>query len=404
MGAGLWAALFWALISSDCLMYLFLGETENFINAVLAVAFALLVGSPKRIGVMRNLLIGLLFAIGTLYKHNVVIVAGALAVFHVAFPPEGSNRRGALRDAGLWIGLVVLAWLCVLGYFAAVGQFGDFWDAVFRFNAYYGRLCWSGSLYELLLAKLRGLLHPPSHLWFTLPLWVLTLFGLCFRARVDNRRRMLLLGFGLGLAGMITSTGYLVYHYIIYLPLLVIGAAWGIAEADQLAGKTRRFLAPVLGLTTALLLLSHELDYLAIPGEQWTTACVNMLIYAEAPKIAKKIDTLLASNETFFVWADLPSLYIYSGREAPTRYFWLGGGYLERPADEHDRPPSHRRLGELETASARDLWAAAFVREKQSCVAIPCRALYALERAGTWGILCACLPQRDTIVHQNGVN
>ena len=248
IGCGLWAGLCWAVISSDCGLYLFLGETELFINAVLTAAFALLVRSQKRLGTTRRSLIGLLFALATLYKHNAVFAIAGLACFHVLFPPEQNGRRAALKDVALWVAIGASVWLCVMAYFVLVGRFADFWDAVFRFNFFYAHNRWNAGASDLILSKIRGLIPPSRQMGFLGPLFLLTLFGLCFRAGSQRRSRMLLLGFGLGLTGVMLWTEYLVYHYEIFVPLLTIGAAWGIEAAGQLAGRFRHLLSVLLGV------------------------------------------------------------------------------------------------------------------------------------------------------------
>ena len=52
--------------------------------------------------------------------------------------------------------------------------------------------------------------------------------------------------------------------------------------------------------------------------------------YDEARLVAGRIDRLIATNESFFVWGDMPSLYLYTKREAPTPYFW-SQGYFDGP-------------------------------------------------------------------------
>jgi hypothetical protein len=329
-GFGLWAGLFWAIVSSDGLLYLFLGETEVFINATLATAFAVLVRAQKRLGTGGCILTGLLFALGTFYKHSVVIPVAALSVFHVLAPPEESNRARAARDVLVWLAIGVMAWGLSLVYFAAAGRLEDYWDALFRFNYAYAQQQWTGGWFHVVEAKLAALVVPPVAVRFVWPLLLLTVAVLGSRSAVETRRKLLLLGWALGLAGMILCSEALDYHYAIWLPPLAVGAAWGLATVERWTGA-RRFLAmPALAIGTATLLLVHEVGFLKIPGDDWTDIHLLMKEYGEARDLAKELDGMLASNETFFVWGDEPSLYIYTRREAPTPYFWLQG-YLRGP-------------------------------------------------------------------------
>jgi hypothetical protein len=82
-------------------------------------------------------LVGGLFALASLYKPVAVAPAILLAAGHVIVPPAGCSRRRAGVDVFVIGGVGAVAWVATLGYFAAVGHFADFYQAVFAYNHFY---------------------------------------------------------------------------------------------------------------------------------------------------------------------------------------------------------------------------------------------------------------------------
>src|SRR2546430_4086902 len=135
--AGLVTAAFWTIVSGDLVFQANQPNTEVFINAALTWAFALAVGTGPAAAAGRWCGIGALLALGSLYKHVVVVVAALLAAAHLALPPRGATRRRALGQAGIVSLIAAAAWAVVAGYFAATGRWVDFRDAVFTYNRTY---------------------------------------------------------------------------------------------------------------------------------------------------------------------------------------------------------------------------------------------------------------------------
>src|SRR3989449_573322 len=98
--AGLWGAAFWTFVSGDLWLQANQPNAEVFINACVVWAFALLVRTTGP-SVPRMLVVGALFALGSLYKPVIVAPAALLAVTHLAAPPAGHTRRRALGDVGM---------------------------------------------------------------------------------------------------------------------------------------------------------------------------------------------------------------------------------------------------------------------------------------------------------------
>jgi 4-amino-4-deoxy-L-arabinose transferase-like glycosyltransferase len=91
-GAGLLAAVFWAVTSADLGLQANQPNTEVFMNATLVWACALLYAAPvARLALARVLAVGALLAAASLYKHVAAVPAAALLAGHLLVAP----RRGA---------------------------------------------------------------------------------------------------------------------------------------------------------------------------------------------------------------------------------------------------------------------------------------------------------------------
>src|SRR2546422_5463525 len=98
--AGLWGAAFWTFVSGDLWLQANQPNTEVFINACVVWAFALLLRTTRP-SLLRMVMVGALFAWGSLYKPVIVAPAALLAGAHLAAPPWGHTRRRALGDVGM---------------------------------------------------------------------------------------------------------------------------------------------------------------------------------------------------------------------------------------------------------------------------------------------------------------
>ena len=123
------AAAFWAVTSADLYLQANQPNTEAFLNACLIWVFALLLRRDGGRAMQTTLLIGALLALATLYKQVAIAVGLALALAHVAAPPPGTTRRGALLQPLAWAGVGAVVWGTVIAYFAASGRAVDFWAA-----------------------------------------------------------------------------------------------------------------------------------------------------------------------------------------------------------------------------------------------------------------------------------
>ncbi len=333
--AGLWAAAFWAVTSGSLRLQANQPNSEVFINACLAGAFALLVrGAGRPMGWVRTLLIGLLFALASLYKQVAVTMPMFLALAHVACPPDGpAGRRRALAQVAIMAGIGAAAWGLIFAYFWATGHFQDFYDAVFTYNRFYSTAPnsnFGGSYYNITALPrmiFGGVLKAK-------PLLLLTGAGFVaaswqFLKRLD-RSWLFLAAYAVGTHLAVQLPGWAHPHYFqLWLPVLAIGGAWGaaaIARAVRLpgwmGGNPARF-QHLLGLLVWIYLALLEAPNYALSADEWSNRKFGA-IFIETKKLGEEIDKLLLPNEGFYEWGDNTGLYFASRRRpiAGLTYFY----------------------------------------------------------------------------------
>src|SRR3984893_7592140 len=119
---GCFAAIFWTLISGDLALEANQPNTEVFMNAFLAAAFTLLVRAEQgNRGTGRAVIVGVLFAVASLYKQVVVVQPALLAIAYVACC-QSQLRKKAFVDVLIIAAIGIGIWGFVFGYFFARGS------------------------------------------------------------------------------------------------------------------------------------------------------------------------------------------------------------------------------------------------------------------------------------------
>lgn len=315
---GVWAAVFWTAISGILGLQANQPNVEVFMNACLVGAFALLVRDTWSSG--SSWIVGLLLAVGTLYKQIVLIPALGWYVVHVLFPPEGYNRRQALAD-GLRAALVgAAAWLAVIGSFWFSGHFADYWAATVSYNRLYAgslgtNLCGAFDPARLLPDGMRLLLPLAAAGWLAV--------GLCLSRQ--PRRGMLLLAWAVSIPLMIAAPGkerLFPHYYQLWLPWLAGGAGWAVGILYSANSGAGRGLAQAGAAILLFLVVRQEAPHYRLPAEEWSRRKYGE-IFVASDRIARELASLLQPGETFYQWGAEPGLYAVSGRRPPAGVFYL---------------------------------------------------------------------------------
>ncbi|MBI4271646.1 MAG: glycosyltransferase family 39 protein [Candidatus Rokubacteria bacterium] len=311
--AGLWAAAFWTVLSGDLWLQGNQPNTEAFINACVVWALALYARAGDRARVGRFVAIGALFAWASLYKQVVLAPAALLALVHLALPPAGRTRLRALGDVGVVVAVGVAAWGATLAYFAAVGRFEAFWDAVVTFNRFYAR--GAGTSARSALLAFTPTWIGAEWLQSTVPLAALAALGtIAWLAAAPGRAWALFAALALATPVAIGMPGAFAAHYYqLWLPAFCVGGGGAVAALARLTRERLAWLPHVVGGATLVLLLALQLPYYLMPAEDWSVLKYGS-VFVEEKKLARELDALLAPGETFYVWGSELGLYFWSRR------------------------------------------------------------------------------------------
>lgn len=321
VAGGLWAAAFWTAISSDLWLEANQPNTEVFINACLIWAFALMVRAERgAISVGHWAVIGLLFALASLYKQIALAPAALLGCAHVALPPAATSRRRALGEVCVGGAVVILTWGGVLGYFATTGRLPAFVDAVFAYNRVYA----GNPLGNLLRGIDPALLVPPP-LAIVLPFAALTLGGALATLKAAGSRRVgaLFLALVAGTYAAVALPRFFHPHYYqLWLPVMTAGAGWAIGLLVWAAPWRYARLSHVVAAALAVIVIVYEAPAYRFPPDDWSRIKYRSEIFVFSKEVGREIDGLLAPGETFYEWGNETGLYFESRRPPPTGIFF----------------------------------------------------------------------------------
>lgn len=311
---GLWAAAFWTVLCSDPALQANQPNTEVFMNACLIWTFTLLVRARSDAsGLGRFCIIGLLFALASLYKPVAAVTAIILCLVYLTTSGPLSKWPRAAMQVALIGGIGLVSWIGTCAYFYATRRFSPFYDTMFIYNRFY-----AGDFWKNIKDSLRpGYLVPPP-LRLTALAMAPAGFGMLLGLSKTPRRSWLLfLGWALGTQISIMLPGkFFPHYYQLWLPLMAVFAAWGIEEIE-LSSLHLTWLPVALGAAALLIIGVHEQSFYKYSGEELSRLKYSEIFVASA-KTGRELGQLLAPGETFYEWGFETGLYFYSRRRPPT--------------------------------------------------------------------------------------
>ncbi len=311
--AGLFAAACFAIMQSDMGLEANRPNTEAFINACTAWAFAMLLQVPAdRAAIGRAIVIGALIAVGSLYKHVAVAIFVPVLIVDAVF----RARVAMMRIAVLMLSFAV-AWLLVATYFAATGRANIFWTTAFVFPIHYAQNA-AGDLPGVLARSVS------KHLLTFLPCLALTIIGIGLAIRERRsaiRDWCLLLSLIAGtLLAIALPRQYFAHYFHLLLVPLTIGAGWGFVSL--LEAVPRRWLGYGAGGVVIASLIYQQMPAYLLPASQWAVRQHGEIFAEWLQPVAVELDSMLGPDETFYQWADEPWLYFATGRRPPGAALW----------------------------------------------------------------------------------
>ena len=324
---GLWAMGFWTLICGDLMLEANQPNNEMFMNmfTIWGVALWLRADSGPS-GRWHYAAAGLLLGLVTLIKPvlaTVVCMALAWVLAEGLNPAALKRRAWAMR----WVLLPFAAsWVFMLLYFVWQGQAGALYNCMVRYAVFYadsGDNHGTSSIWTNILRGLSDELIPPSMV-FLIPLMALTILGIWGGWRGKQRSQALTIsGCLAGTFLAVSIPGWFYRHYYqLYLPLLAVGAGWGIMTVANTLSQ--RVVARWAGAGTLLFLLWHIAPDYRFDGKTWSRLKYPNLrgLFIEVERCGRAVNQMLLPDEPFYAWGTDPGLYYYSDRRPASGIFW----------------------------------------------------------------------------------
>ncbi|MCX5662318.1 MAG: glycosyltransferase family 39 protein [Planctomycetota bacterium] len=357
--AALAAAAVYALCSFNMTLQANQPNLEAWMNPCLMGLLALLVFHVARpMNIRAALLLGLLAALATLFKHVSVFPVVAATGMYVLLPAPWEERRrrfGLMLLAGL---VVLLAWALAAGHFIVRGRWHDFYDAVFYFNSHFiesGRL----TLGTLLSPAFLQVVLPA-----TLPVWVTAAIAWRSRGLASAAPHLLVAAMAAGSLAAALAPGKFFPHYFqLLFPGYALGAGLAIALAMELIPVERQ--AHRRSIAWAALMVVAPMAMFVVRSfeltpEQWSTKGFGT-DFVETWREAPRIKAMLRPGERFYDLGAESGLYYVTGQSPPTTVFYflpvfqgpLAPRYARQTVAELQRRPPE--LVTLLIRRARDL-------------------------------------------------
>ncbi len=307
---GLWAAVFWAASCTDLMLEANEPNTEVFVIALQASAFALAVWGHKPMSLVRCGCIGLLGGLSACYKHPMLIfpillaLGSGLAVW--------KNRKWKLDIPRLILFVLpsFLFWALTFIYFAIHNRFQDCWDALVTYDSYLAGSIW----HHLAKGLIPGLMFYRDIRWILWPLLILTtlLAGRFYKMNYSYWK--VLVAYGIAVFIETNASGHWFPHYFqLGLPVLMVAGGWSAALLWRIS-TSRAFFLPSIAL---LLILYHEIPFYFLSADQWSTKRYEAT-FVDAQRLGTALDKVLLPEETFYHFGNELGIYFASRRDPPT--------------------------------------------------------------------------------------
>ncbi len=350
--AALLGALFFAIATNSVLLEANQTNSEVFLNTLNIVAFWAFVRHASQ-GIKNGrsylFIAGAALALATTIKMVAIFPLTALAAYYIfTHYKEGKSPVKEL----IW-GLILLCgpcgliWSGLFIWFAALGRFGDFYEAVFAYNQGY-----SGSVFQNVFAffTTKKIFYRTS----LADIWVLgaaSLAWILFSKRdYGPVRRLFIIVLYFGVMVEIASPGrYFAHYYQLAVPVFSIMSGLFLSDLYGFIARRRHALAgPLTGALSILILIAlflPQAEYLQMKPDEISRVKYNDR-FIDAKKVALYIKSRTRSCETIYNWGDETVLHFYSKRSSASALFNL---YPLRNDTEEGRNKKLARVGrELE--------------------------------------------------------
>ncbi|HXL72296.1 MAG TPA: hypothetical protein VN963_01615, partial [bacterium] len=311
VAGGLWAAAIWTVISSDMILQANLPNTEAFINAILIWTFLLLASSQPKMWHMN--LAGILLALGTLYKPQIVIFAFLFSAASFFFMASRKRFLNTMKTSLRLTIPTLIAWTSCFYYFRRKHHLNDFWDTQFTFNRFYG-----GNLISNLIKGFHPQYLAPSFMWFLAPVVLLMLVGFILSFRRLEKSWLFLAAYMAGVCFSVSVAGMFFRHYYqFWLPVLSVGGGWAIVMMGKRLKAFTQGLYLLPGILCIGFLIFYEAPNYLLDANNWSIEKFDSSLFIKDKQLGDLLSRNLKPGQSFYLVGQEPSVYFYSRKSPP---------------------------------------------------------------------------------------
>jgi hypothetical protein len=326
-------AAFWALASNSVPLEADVPNTEVFINCFTLMALWSFV--KYRHGKRGFLFLsGLSLAAASAFKMVVMFPFLAVCLYLILpFPKKdaGAWLKGNAKKLGAFLLPGLIVWGGIFLYFALLGRFGDFWEAVFYFNRYYAGDI-SANVWNLFMQAPRFI---PLFIDVA-ALVIMSLLWLPFSRKTYGplgRGFFILLVPGIMIA--VASPGKFFDHYFqLFLPVITILSALFLSDvAGRGWGKRSRKMPGVvisIFLIALCTMLYFQTTYRFMSPER-VFLIKHTRTSIQLYRLAKFVKRNTTPSETIYYWGNESGVYYYSQRKAASGVFIIHSLFVGPP-------------------------------------------------------------------------
>ena len=277
--------------------------------------------------------IGALAAAAFLLRANLIGLWIAIGIYWVFI-----HRRDVVKRV-LWLALgAALVILPTVWIFALVGGLSEFWDAAFLYNFLYSDaplLRRIEAIWQVGGARLTFVLLPIVFSWC---------FGLYYFRSAEGRQRepfeeilkLSVIALPIEIFLVSVSTFDYGHYYMAMLPVVVILMGFFAYNIARVTSLPASLLSAVLLLCVTLYFIPIGLNRLPFIMEKYTHE--DGIMHGRHLRVAEYVRRETDPGDSILVWGFAPQLYLFSGRDAPTRHFHQNAlfvpSYLDSTLDE----------------------------------------------------------------------
>jgi 4-amino-4-deoxy-L-arabinose transferase-like glycosyltransferase len=207
--------------------------------------------------------------------------------------------------------------------FAGLGSAAEFFNCVFIYNLFFGRL---GYIREGFFNLWKALSWTPRENFL---LWVFAMLGtiIAFSKR-ERKTLLIILWICAVVLGLASSVRFYPHYFILAIPVLVILAVYFFQIVWDLPGIRGKFLSLIFISVTVCCFSAEQWNwwFLYTPFESLIKrrgAFARPELYGSREEASAYIKSRTNAEDAVYVWGLWPEVYYASRRKAPTKYFYL---------------------------------------------------------------------------------